>query len=179
MISALVRGAVQRRKVVLGITLVAAIFGLIAYLTLPRESEPNIDIPFVEVYVPYPGVSPEDAERLLVRPLEVELQSIEGLKEMNGIASQNAAIIVLEFPVNFNKDRVLNDVRAKVDAAKSRFPPDAEEPIVQENNTSSEPVIGVIVGGPAPERTLYQTARRLQDRLESVPGVLRLSLMRE
>jgi multidrug efflux pump len=173
MIAALVRGAVQRRKVVLGITLMAALFGLFAYLTLPRESEPNIDIPFVEVFVPYPGVSPEDAERLLVRPLEVELQSIEGLKEMNAIAAQNAAIMVLEFPVNFNKDRVLNDVRAKVDAAKSRFPPDAEEPIVRENNTAQDPVIGVVIGGSAPERTLYQTARRLQDRLESLPGVLR------
>jgi multidrug efflux pump len=176
MIAALVHGAVQRRKVVLGITLVATLFGLLAYLTLPRESEPNIDIPFVEVFVPYPGVSPEDAERLLVRPLEVELQSIEGLKEMNAVASQNAAIVVLEFPVNFNKDRVLNDVRAKVDAAKSRFPPDAEEPVVRENNTSQDPVIGVIVGGTAPERTLYQTARRLQDRLESVPGVLRAEM---
>ncbi len=66
MIGALVRGAVARRKVVLGITAVATVFGLMAYLTLPRESEPNIDIPFVVVTVPYPGVSPEDAERLLV-----------------------------------------------------------------------------------------------------------------
>ena len=176
MIGALVRGAVARRKVVLGITAVAAVFGLMAYITLPRESEPNIDIPFVEIAVPYPGVSPEDAERLLIRPLEVELQSIEGLKEMNAIATQNAAIVVLEFPVNFNKDRVLNEVRAKVDMAKGRFPPDAEEPVIQENNTSQDPVIGVVVGGPAPERTLYATARQLKDRLESVPGVLRAEI---
>jgi multidrug efflux system membrane fusion protein len=93
---------------------------------------------------PLPRGQPEDAERLLVRPLEVELQSIEGLKEMNAIASQNAAMVVLEFPVNFNKDRVLNEVRAKVDMAKGRFPPDAEEPIVQENNTSQDPVIAVV-----------------------------------
>ena len=165
MIGSLIKGAIERRKVVLGITAVATLFGLSAYLTLPRESEPNIDIPFVEIAVPYPGVSPEDAERLLVRPLEVELQSIEGLKEMNSIATQNAAIVVLEFPVNFNKDRVLNEVRAKVDMAKGRFPPDAEEPVVQENNTTQDPVAGVVLGGPAPERTLYATARRLQDRL--------------
>jgi multidrug efflux pump len=176
MIGALVRGAVARRKVVLGITAVATFFGLLAYLTLPRESEPNIDIPFVEIFVPYPGVSPEDAERLLVRPMEVELQSIEGLKEMNAIATQNAAIMVLEFPVNFNKDRVLNEVRAKVDMAKGRFPPDAEEPVVRENNTTQDPVLGVVVGGPAPERTLYSVARRLQDRIESVPGVLRAEI---
>ena len=80
MIGALIEGAIKRRKVVLGVTLIASIFGLIAYNTMPREANPNIDLPFVAVIVPYPGVSPEDAERLLVKPLETNLQSIEGLK---------------------------------------------------------------------------------------------------
>jgi multidrug efflux pump len=71
---------------------------------------------------------------------------------------------------------VLNEVRAKVDMAKGRFPPDAEEPIVQENNTSQDPVIAVVLGGPAPERTLYATAQRLRDRLETLPGVLRAEI---
>jgi len=64
------------------------------------------------IQVPYPGVSPEDSERLLVRPIERELQSLEGLKEMNAVAMQNAAMVYLEFEVNFDKDKVLQDVRA-------------------------------------------------------------------
>ena len=104
MIGALIEGAIKRRKVVLGVTLIASIFGLIAYNTMPREANPNIDLPFVAIIVPYPGVSPEDSERLLVRPLETNLQSIEGIKILhvdglanggsggNGQASQSAGI---------------------------------------------------------------------------------------
>jgi multidrug efflux pump len=176
MISALIHMAIQRRKVVLGVAAVLSFFGLITYLNLPRESSPDIPVPFVSIQVPYPGVSPEDAERLLVRPLETELQSLEGLKEMNAVAVQNAALIYLEFEVNFDKDKVLQDVRAKVDMARGRFPPDAEEPIISENNVNDNPFIGIMLFGDAPERTLYQTSQELQHRLETLPGVLRTDL---
>lgn len=176
MIGALIDGAIKRRKVVLGIAAIATIFGLITYLNLPRESEPDITVPFVMIQVPYPGVSPEDSERLLVRPIERELQSLEGLKEMNAVAMQNAAMVYLEFEVNFDKDRVLQDVRARVDMARGRFPPDAEEPIIMEQNISDDPFIGIMLSGAAPERTLFKTAQELQDRLETLPGVLRTEL---
>lgn len=176
MISALINGAIKRRKVVLGIAAIATLFGLFTYLNLPRESEPDITVPFVMIQVPYPGVSPEDSERLLVRPMERELQSLEGLKEMNAVAMQNAAMVYLEFEVNFNKDKVLQDVRARVDMARGRFPPDAEEPIIMEQNISDDPFIGIMLSGGAPERTLFKTAQELQDRLEALPGVLRTEL---
>ena len=96
MIGSLIDGAIKRRKVVLGVTLIASLFGVFAYLGMPRESQPDIDIPFVSVIVPYPGVSPEDAERLLVKPLETNLQSIEGIKEMNAVSRQGMAAVTLE-----------------------------------------------------------------------------------
>ncbi|HRD46718.1 MAG TPA: efflux RND transporter permease subunit, partial [Caulobacter sp.] len=176
MITALIEGAIKRRKVVLGIAAIASLFGFFTYLNLPRESEPDITVPFVMIQVPYPGVSPEDSERLLVRPIERELQSLEGLKEMNAVAMQNAAMVYLEFEVNFNKDKVLQDVRARVDMARGRFPPDAEEPIIMEQNISDDPFIGIMLSGGAPERALFKTAQELQDRLEALPGVLRTEL---
>jgi multidrug efflux pump len=176
MISALIHEAIRRRKVVLGVAVVASLFGLLTYLNLPRESSPDIPVPFVSITVPYPGVSPEDAERLLVRPLETELQSLEGLKEMNAVAAQNAALVYLEFEVNFDKDKVLEDVRAKVDLARGRFPPDAEEPVISENNVNDDPFIGIMLFGAAPERSLFKTSQALQDRLEALPGVLRTEL---
>jgi multidrug efflux pump len=176
MISALVHSAIKRRKVVLAITLVATLFGIAAYLTLPRESSPNIVFPFISVTVPYPGVSPEDSERLLVRPMEVALKSLEGVKEMNAVASQGAATIVMEFPVNFDKEKTLNDVRARVDQARGRFPPDALEPIIEEFNANQDPFLIVALHGNAPERELYRLARDLQDRMETLPGVLRAEI---
>jgi len=172
MIGPLIDGAIKRRKVVLGVTLIAAIFGLFAYLSMPRESQPDIDLPYISVVVPYPGVSPEDAERLLVKPLELELQTIQGIKSMNGVARQSMAVVTLEFEADFNKDKALEDVRAKVDLARGKFPPDAEEPIIQEANFSGEPIIGIVVSGAAPERELFRLAQSLKDRLESTDGVL-------
>ena len=176
MIGSLIDGAIKRRKVVLGVTFIASLFGLMAYNSMPRESNPDITIPFVSVVVPYPGVSPEDAERLLVKPLETNLQTIEGVKEMNAVARQGLAIVSLEFEADFNKDKVLEDVRAKVDLARGKFPPDAEEPIIQEANLSGEPVIGVVLSGNAPERELVRLARDLKERLEAQPGVLEANL---
>jgi len=173
MIGALIDGAIRRRKVVLAITLLATLFGLVAYLTLPRESDPNIDYGFIYVFVPYPGVSPEDSERLLVRPMENELQSIENVKEMNAQAVENGALVLLQFDAGFKRDKALNDVRAKVDLARGRFPPEALPPIIQEITAATDsPVITVIMYGQAPERTLHQLAQSLQRRLEGVSGVL-------
>ncbi|MGE5501279.1 MAG: efflux RND transporter permease subunit, partial [Ignavibacteriales bacterium] len=94
----------------------------------------------------------------------------------NAVAMQNQAMVMLEFEVNFKKDKVLQDVRAKVDMARGHFPPDAEEPIIEENNVNDDPVVSVMLYGAAPERMLYQKARELQDRLETLPGVLRTDL---
>jgi multidrug efflux pump len=172
MIGPLIDGAIKRRKVVLAVTLIAALFGLVAYLSMPRESEPDIDLPYISVVIPYPGVSPEDAERLLVKPLELELQTIQGIESMNSVARQNAAIVTLEFEADFDKDKALEDVRAQVDLARGKFPPDAEEPIIEEMNFSGEPIIGIVISGAAPERELFRVARQLKERLEGTDGVL-------
>ena len=132
MIGALIDGAIKRRKVILAVTFVLTLFGFWAYNNVPREAQPSITIPFIAVVVPFPGVSPEDAERLLVRPMERELQSMEGIKEMNGRAYEGLAVVTLEFDPNFDKNKALEDVRAKVDLARARFPPDALPPQIEE-----------------------------------------------
>jgi multidrug efflux pump len=177
MIGAFIDGAIKRRKVVLAITLLATLFGLFAYLTLPREADPNINYGYIGVQVIYPGVSPEDSERLIVRPLENELQSIEGLKEMNAQAVESAAFVLLQFQPEADRDRALNDVRSKVDLARAKFPPDALPPVIQEYTAATDnPVITPILFGAVPERMLYLKAQQLQRRLESVPGVLQVQL---
>ena len=139
MIGALIDGAIKRRKVVLAIAALATLFGLSAYLSLPREADPNINYGYIFVQVVLPGVSPEDSERLLVRPLETELQSIEGLKEMNAQSVESAAIVLLQFEPEADRAKALNDVRAKVDMARGRFPPDALPPIRSAPRTPGRP----------------------------------------
>jgi multidrug efflux pump len=156
---------------VLGVTLIACIFGYFAYLSMPREAQPDIKLPYIFIAVPFPGVSPEDAERLLVKPLEVQLQTIKGVKHMNAIARQGMAVVTLEFDPSFSTEQALADVRAKVDLARGRFPPDAEPPIIQDQGFADQPIIGIVLSGSAPERELTRIARDLKERLESSPGV--------
>lgn len=164
--------AVNNTRVVLALLAVAIVAGIASYMMIPKEADPDIPIPVIVVQVPYPGISPEDSERLLVKPMETYLRSIEGLKTITARAYQGMAVIILEFDVNFNKEKALEDVRAQVETARGELPQDSKQPTVQEFNASLFPVISVALSGAAPERTLLKIARDLRDQLKQIPSVL-------
>jgi multidrug efflux pump len=164
--------AVNNTRVVIALLAVAIIAGVGSFIAIPKEAQPDIPIPVIVVQVPYPGISPEDSERLLVKPMETYLRSIEGIKTMTSRAYQGFAVIILEFDVNFNKEKALADVRAQVETARGELPPDSKQPTVQEFNTSLFPVLSVSLSGQVPERTLLKIARDLRDNLKQIPSVL-------
>ena len=164
--------AVSRARPVLLVLALVLTAGSVAYVTIPKESEPDIAIPIVYVRISHEGISPEDAERLLVRPMEQELRNIEGLKEIRTTAIEGNATVILEFEAGFDADRALDDVREQVDIAKTELPEDTDEPSVHEVNVALFPVIVVTLFGDVSERELVVRARSLRDRLEGLPGVL-------
>ena len=168
----LVDWAIERSRLTLSLLVAVLVMGTIAYLSIPKEADPDIPLPFFQVQVSLPGISPEDSERLIVRPLEVQLKTIEGLKELRGIASQGYGAVSLEFDVNFDKDRALQKVRDAVDTAKVKLPRDAEEPVIFEANVSDDPVLSIILSGNVPERALLRAAKRLERDIDSINGVL-------
>ncbi|MDH3742110.1 MAG: efflux RND transporter permease subunit, partial [Hyphomicrobiales bacterium] len=180
MISAL-ETILRRPRVVLSLMFMMIIAGVYSYLTIPKEARPDIQVPVFYVSIPLQGVSPEDAERLLVKPMEEELRSLDGLKELTGIAAQGFASIIVEFEADMDTEAAARKVREKVDLAKAELPASAEEPIVNEVNLSLFPSIIVGLSGDVPERTLHRHARDLQEDLETIPSVLevRLSGQRE
>ena len=173
----LIDAAFSRTRVVMTALVVSILFGLGAYQTIPREADPDITAPFVLITLPLPGVSPEDGERLLVKPTELELQTIEGVVQMDSLAYDGAAQIFIEFETSVEIDTAVLDVREAVDRSKAEYPQDAEEPIVKEFNLQNEfPILTIVLSGDAPERALYNAAKRLKDRLETISGVLDASL---
>ena len=164
--------AIRNWRMTLGIMLFTVLGGLYAMSRLPLDAEPDIPVPFINVRVVLPGVSPEDGERLLIRPLETELKAVDGLKQMDGIATTNAAYMVLEFEPATNLDLAMQDVLEKVDRARAEFPQDAREPIVEEVSTSKLPIITVNLWGDAPQREIQRRGKDLQRRIESLPQVL-------
>ena len=172
----IIDAAFNRSRVVLLILAFLLIAGSISWINIPKESAPDVAVPIVYVSLNHEGISPDDAERLLVRPMEKELQSVEGLKEMKSTASEGHASLILTFYAGHDIKRALDDVREKVDTAKSELPADTDEPIVQEVNFALFPIITVALSGPVPERALIQIARNLKDRLESIPTVLKADI---
>lgn len=168
--------AVNRVRMILVIFGVLLMAGLVSYVTAPKESDPDVPIPFVGVIVPLEGLSPEDAERLILRPAETELRAIEGLEELNTTGQLGAGSMVLEFDVTFDADQAILDVREAIDLARREFPEDAREPVLREVNAALAPAIVVQLYGDVPERALYRLARDLQDELESLPSVLEANL---
>ena len=132
--------AFSRSRTVLLSLLFILVSGALAYKSIPKEAEPDITVPFIYVSMTHEGISPEDAERLLVRPMEKELQSIEGLKEMKSNAGEGHASVQLEFSAGFDSKQAKTDVREKVDSAKVKLPNDTDDPEVIEINVALFPV---------------------------------------
>ena len=173
---------IDNSRVTLCILLMVVLAGSVARSTINVEADADITIPLVMVVIPHIGISPEDADRLIVRPMESEVRSIEGVKEVSAFATEGAATLMLEFDIDFDSDDAIAEVRAAVDRGQSEIPGTAEEPIIKGITISDFPVIAIsLTSDTVPERVRYNLAVDLKYELESLPEVLeaRLSGHRE
>ncbi|GAB3475368.1 efflux RND transporter permease subunit [Marinomonas epiphytica] len=172
----IIEAALARSRTVLMFFALILIAGSVSYIEIAKESNPDITIPMAYVSISLEGISPEDADSLLVHPLEKELQGLEGLKELKSTASEGHASIILEFDSGVDIDQAITDAQEKVDRAKSDLPDDADEPTVNEINLSTFPVLRVNLSGNTDFATLSRVANTLQDQIEAVTGVLEASI---
>lgn len=172
----LIDAAFSRARVVVMALLMILGVGAYAYVAIPKESTPEIPIPLFYVSTGLDGISPQDSERLLIEPLETELSSITGLKQMTSNAGEGYASVQLEFEPGFDATSALDKVKEGVDRAQSDLPADAWDPVVTEINTALFPILTVILSGPVPERTLNSLSEQLSDRIEGLPGVLEVDI---
>lgn len=168
----IVTWAVNNTRLVYAMIAATLLIGFMAYNAIPREADPDIQFPFVNISIVHPGISPEDGERLLVRPMETQLRTIEGLKKITSTTVLGYASIGLEFDVNFDSEKAIRQVREKVDMAKAELPSDTKEPVITEASTAMNPSITMVLSGEVPDRVLFKIAERLEERLEALPTVL-------
>lgn len=173
---ALIRAAMNRSRATLLLLLILLAAGFASWVTIPKEANPDVTIPYIYVSMRLEGISPEDAERLLVRPMEQELRSLEGVKEMTSIAAEGHASVMLEFDAGFDPKTALADVREKVDTARTELPTEADEPSVNEINIALFPVLSIALSGPVSEAELVATARRLKQEIEGIADVLEVDI---
>ncbi|OWU82964.1 acriflavine resistance protein B [Oceanicola sp. 22II-s10i] len=164
--------AASRARMILAFIAVSLLAGGYTYVNLPKEGEPDIEIPALFISVPFPGISASDSETLLIKPMESELSDLDGLDRMTSTASEGYAGIALEFEFGWDKTKTMADVRDAMSTAESKFPDGFDSYSVNEINFSEFPIIIVNLTGRVPERTMTQVAKDLQEKVEGIDAVL-------
>ncbi|MBL8645212.1 MAG: efflux RND transporter permease subunit [Rhodospirillaceae bacterium] len=170
--NSLIQLAAEKPRIVLSLLAMLLFAGFNAFVSMPREAMPTVPVPLVLTNVVLEGVSPADSERLLVRPIEEQYQSLEGVKEMRATAFQGGATVIVEFDASIDTDKALNDIRAAIDRVRPTLPDQIREPVVRELDFSQRPVLNVSLAADLPERTLLKLAREVRDRVVALPQVL-------
>lgn len=174
--NAFIAAAFSRNRAVILLLALILVMGSLAYSNIPKEAAPEIDIPVFTITVSYPGISTEDSARLLVEPLERQLQSLDGLDTLTAQAGEGFALLQLEFSAGFDNEKALRDVQDETEKAEQDLPEGANSPVIQEVDLSLFPIITVALSGNIPERDLVGLARDLENKLETVSGVLEVDM---
>ncbi|MEM8871746.1 MAG: efflux RND transporter permease subunit, partial [Pseudomonadota bacterium] len=174
--TAIVDWAAGRARMIIAFVVLSILAGAISYVGLPKEGEPDIEVPALFISVPFPGISAEDSEKLLVKPMEQELRDLDGLDVMGAVAQEGYAGVFLEFEFGWDKQATLAEVRDAMTKAEGKFPDGADQYSINELNFSEIPILVVSLSGAVPERTLTRVIKDLRDDIESLAPVLQAAL---
>ena len=148
------------------------LFGVYSYRTMPKESFPEIVFPLIYVQTPYPGNTPADIENLITRPLEKEIKGVDGIKKLNSESVQDMSIINVEFNIDVDTEKALQDVKDAVDRAMSDLPTDLDQdPVVMDIDLSRIPILNINLSGDFSIDQLVDYAEDLQDEIEELSEI--------
>lgn len=167
---------IKNYRLVYLIILLVIIGGTISFVQLPRESNPEVNIPFVYVQTIYPGANAQDTEELVTDVLEDKLLNMEGVNKVSSTSGEGYSMITLEFDTK-HSGNLKQEVQDKVDEAKFDLPDQAEDPIVEKINASDEPILIFSLAGPYDIAQINQFAEELKDRIEKVPDVSEVQII--
>ena len=172
-----ISGAIKKSRTSLSILTLIALSGIFSLNYLPKATEPDVTFPGAYIGVGYEGVSPEDSERLLAKPLENALRTISGVTDIRSVSQTGYSAVVVEFDQDVDIDDALYDVRVKVDEARAELPLDAREPTIREFTSTDEPILTISIASDIlPQRVLVNLTQDLQDLIETHPNVLKADL---
>lgn len=163
---------VNNKVTVYILIIIIVILGTISYISLPRESSPSIKIPYVFISTVYPGVTPQDIEKLVTQEIEKEVKGISGVKKITSVSRESFSSISVEFTTDVDIDDALQKVRDKVSVAKTKMPTDIKEPVITEINFSELPMMYINLTGLVNSAQLKIIGDRISDKIEEISGVL-------
>ncbi len=161
----------SNRTVIIVLTAILVIAGMFSYSSIPKESNPSVEIPIFIINTVYPGISPSDMESLVTQPIERELQGINGVRDIRSTTTESFSSVVVEFELDVPMVEASQRVRERVDLARAELPPDAEEPFIIEIDVDDIPIMTINLSADYPVSRLTQIAERLEDQIETLSGV--------
>ncbi|WP_069131092.1 efflux RND transporter permease subunit [Rhodohalobacter halophilus] len=168
---------IKNRTVIVVLTAILIMAGAFSYSSIPKESNPSIEIPIFIVNTIYPGISPSDMESLITQPIERELQGINGVKEIRSNTLESFSSIVVEFDLDVPITEASQRVRERVDLARNELPPDAEEPFIVEIDLDDFPIMTVNLAADYPLSRLTEVADRMKDAIETGSGIREVEMV--
>ncbi|CAH1001665.1 Multidrug resistance protein MdtC [Neolewinella maritima] len=164
--------AVDNATSVFLLTIMVFIFGLYAYDQVPKEQFPEVKFPQVFVNTPYFGNSAADIESLVTRPLEKELQGVDGLKKITSTSIQDFSVITVEFNADEDIDEATRRVKDAIDLAKPELPSDLDtDPTVLEISASDFPIVTINMSGDFSPDDLRRYGELMEEEIEDIKGV--------
>lgn len=164
--------AIDNGTSVFVLIIMIAIFGLRSYQDMPKEQFPEVSLPTVYINTVYFGNSAKDIESLVTRPIEKELQSISGIKDIRSTSLQDYSVITAEFNTDIDIETAKRKVKDAVDLAKSELPNDlTDEPKVFDVNLSEIPIMTINMAGDYSNDELREFAEYLEDKIEDLDEI--------
>ncbi|MEP4135884.1 MAG: efflux RND transporter permease subunit, partial [Cyclobacteriaceae bacterium] len=168
--------SLNNRTTVYIVTLLVVVIGLLSYVTLPKESFPEISQPIVYVGAPHPGNSPVDMENLVTRPIEKEINSIAEVDNIKSTSVQDYSTIIVEFTSDTEIEDALIKVKDAIDRAKPDLPELQTDPSVFEMNFSEFPIMNINLSGNYTMEELNDYAEYLEEEIEKVPEISKVEI---
>ncbi len=154
------------------------LLGVYAVLALPREEEPQIIVPMIDVFVDMPGASPTEVEQRVTRPLEQILWEIPGVEYLYSTSGPSRAMIVVRFLVGQDEERALVRLNQKLAASTTRLPPGASMPLVQARSIDDVPVMALTLWGAGyDDAQLRQMGGQLQEALKELLDISEVTII--
>lgn len=164
--------ALNNRTTVFVLTFIIALMGIISYVTLSKETFPEIEEPTIYIGTAHPGNSPEDMENLITRPIEKELNTISEVEEIRSTSVQDYSTIIAKFGAEEDPEDCLQKVKDAVDKSKSELPADLQEdPNIFKLEVSEFPILNINLAGSYNLDELKSFAEYLEDQIEKVPEI--------
>ena len=168
----MIKASIYKPITMLMVILAIVVFGLYTYSMMVVDLMPKFDIPVVTGTIVYPGANPEEIETTIIKPIEDQVELVDGIDYVQSICMENYGIIIAMFNMGIDVDVAANDVRSKIELAAADFPDAVEAPVISKVDINASAIMSISFTGPLNSTELRQ---KVEDEIEplftSVSGV--------